>query len=89
MNQSLIYTVLDNKPEMNLRDGIVSGMKEAISLAENAFDVMEHHSGDEHVQRMVKYVLGDQDFQRKYDAAKREFIAFQIWVQIFRPSCKY
>jgi hypothetical protein len=55
------------------RDQIRGAVKDAITLAETALDVLEHNYSDEKVQKMVKYILGDdQGLQGKVDRAKGE-----------------
>ncbi len=60
----------DNTDKINLRDGIVGGWQEAINFADNAVKVMTDHASDDKVLAMCKYVLGEDDFDNKFDQAK-------------------
>lgn len=52
-------------------------MEEAIDLANNAVDVMTHHGSDAKVQRMCKYILGEEDFASKFNQAKGKYLGYQ------------
>jgi hypothetical protein len=46
-------------------------VKEAITMAENAFNVMTDHAEDKHVSAMLKLTLGgDAEYQAKFEAVK-------------------
>lgn len=62
----------DNTDKVAYRDGIVGGWQEAVDMADNAFKVMTNHASDDKVQAMCKYILGEIDFNVKFDQAKGE-----------------
>lgn len=53
------------------KDQLKGGVKEAVTLAGSALDVLNNNFGDEKVQKMVKHILGDdQNLQGRVDRAK-------------------
>ncbi|KAF2692022.1 hypothetical protein K458DRAFT_9154 [Lentithecium fluviatile CBS 122367] len=53
---------------------IEEGMKEAITMAENAWSVMQDHADDQHVEAMLRMVLGEgTQYQIDFAAAKSTF----------------
>ena len=69
----LTQAVVDNRDDIKLRDGVIGAIQEGIELAENAFNVMKDHGSDEQVQKMCKFILGDDNFQNKFEQAKCEY----------------
>ncbi|KAK1966016.1 hypothetical protein LY78DRAFT_73628 [Colletotrichum sublineola] len=67
---------------VQIRDNIKDAVLEGITLAQNAHSVMKDHAKDEWVQTMSKLVLGNKDFEARFDAAK---VTFQK-VAAFRRS---
>jgi hypothetical protein len=58
-------------------DRLKEAMKEAITMAESALNVMNEHAGDQHVSDMLKLVLGEgTEYQSKFDAVKSEHEGF-------------
>jgi len=57
-----------------MRDGIVGGWQEALDMADNAVTVMTDHGSDAKVQAMCKYVLGENDFDNKFNQVKCKFV---------------
>ncbi|KAH7029900.1 uncharacterized protein B0I36DRAFT_364370 [Microdochium trichocladiopsis] len=53
-----------------VRDGIISGMKEAVELAENALEVLNQHESDVYVQNLIRYLYGIQDRDQIMDRVK-------------------
>lgn len=54
------------------RDGIITGVQEAIDHANNAFRVLSDHAQDEHVQSMTKLILGEDDLNTKLQSVMGE-----------------
>ena len=70
-DDGLPYPPLD--PYLLATDELKTAMTEAITMAENAFNVMNDHASDGHVGDMLKLVLGEgTDYQSKFDAIKSE-----------------
>ncbi|KAB5539435.1 hypothetical protein GE09DRAFT_1290537, partial [Coniochaeta sp. 2T2.1] len=62
------------------KDQIQGAVIEAITLSGTALDVLNNNFGDEKVQKMVKYILGDdQNLQVKVDKAKELFGDVNCW----------
>lgn len=62
----------ENLAGRNYRDGIISGVVEAIDLAANAFFVLQTNPDDEHVQQMCRFMLGETDFDARLAEARGE-----------------
>lgn len=76
----LTRNTIDDRPfpgttdgPFNLRAGISRGWREAIELAENAYNVIGSHIGNGDVLAMCKLVLGENDFQNKLQQAQSKF----------------
>ncbi|KAF2726538.1 hypothetical protein EJ04DRAFT_530189 [Polyplosphaeria fusca] len=74
-NGSLMQVLirLKNDRVVDGRTPLKVAMRQAVELADNAFDVMNDHASDDRVQSMCKLVLGDTDFQNKFDTVKGTF----------------
>jgi hypothetical protein len=54
-------------------------MKEALTMAQSAFDVMKDHTADQHVSDMLRLILGDDaTYQSKFDAVKRKCSSYPL-----------
>ncbi|KAH7345841.1 hypothetical protein BKA66DRAFT_448049 [Pyrenochaeta sp. MPI-SDFR-AT-0127] len=79
-------------PFLMATDELKMSMNEAITMAENAFNVMKDHAGDRHVSDMLKLALGEgAEYQSKFDAVKETFervMAFEKEYAAGRPLDK-
>lgn len=64
-------------PDRYDQRGIRASVIDAFVIAETAVRVLKDHPGDDKVQSMAKFILGDgSDFQPKLDKAKGKYIKF-------------
>ncbi|KAK8057589.1 hypothetical protein PG996_011526 [Apiospora saccharicola] len=61
------------RPDDEFFNSLKRGVQEGIHLAENAFSVMTDHADDQWVRKMAQYVLGTEDYEAKFNAAKITF----------------
>lgn len=58
-------------PYLQATDPIKDAMKEAITMAENAVNVMKDHKDDQHVSDMLKLMFGEgAEYESKFEAIK-------------------
>jgi hypothetical protein len=66
-------------PLLMATEHVKTAMKEAITMAENAFNTMKDHSDDQHVSDMLHSALGDgAEYQSKFDAVKSKHVTVQL-----------
>jgi hypothetical protein len=63
-------TLLEDMLVPDSRDRIIEAVQEGFSIAENAFDVMTNDGQDFKVIEMCKLILGDDNFQAKFEQAR-------------------
>jgi hypothetical protein len=66
-------------PYILANEGIKKGVQEAISMAENAFNVMRDHSGDGRVREMLKLAIGEgEHYQTNFERIKSKRVS-SLW----------